>query len=153
MKAGREEVRRIALATIAWCRILHENGDGWPSDADVDHSALLNRLLDGKAPLPEPPPLSFSYPWYELVDTGAADAFRVFEPAVAMAEALGPDHLVINQSREWIIRDRGEGWWLVQWKGVGSLYRVEPTTLYGTSFVRGAPERVPYPGWRLTRSE
>lgn len=31
---------------------------------DVDHSSLLNRLLDGKPPLPEPPPLSHAYPVY-----------------------------------------------------------------------------------------
>lgn len=32
--------------------------------ADVDHSALLVRLLEGKEPLPEPPPLEHAYPVY-----------------------------------------------------------------------------------------
>lgn len=32
--------------------------------ADVDHSALLVRLLEGKAPLPEPPPTQHAYPVY-----------------------------------------------------------------------------------------
>src|SRR3990167_5429034 len=32
--------------------------------ADVDHSALLKRLLSGKEPLQEPPPLDHSYPVY-----------------------------------------------------------------------------------------
>lgn len=32
--------------------------------ADADHSALLWRLLSGKEPLPEPPPLEHSYPVY-----------------------------------------------------------------------------------------
>ena len=31
---------------------------------DVDHSALLYRLLSGKEPLPEPPPLEHAYPKY-----------------------------------------------------------------------------------------
>lgn len=31
---------------------------------DVDHSALLYRLLRGRDPLPEPPPLAHSYPVY-----------------------------------------------------------------------------------------
>jgi hypothetical protein len=32
--------------------------------ADADHSALLWRLLEGKEPLPEPPPLEHAYPVY-----------------------------------------------------------------------------------------
>lgn len=36
--------------------------------ADVDHSALLIRLLEGKDPLPEPPPLRHAYPDYEAVE-------------------------------------------------------------------------------------
>lgn len=31
---------------------------------DADHSALLWRLLEGKEPLPEPPPLENAYPVY-----------------------------------------------------------------------------------------
>lgn len=31
---------------------------------DADHSALLWRLLSGKEPLPEPPPLDHAYPVY-----------------------------------------------------------------------------------------
>ena len=31
---------------------------------DADHSALLWRLLEGKEPLPEPPPLKHAYPDY-----------------------------------------------------------------------------------------
>ncbi len=32
--------------------------------ADVDHSALLFRLLRGREPLPEPPPKEHAYPVY-----------------------------------------------------------------------------------------
>lgn len=32
--------------------------------AEVDHSALLSRILDGDAPLAEPPPKSHGYPEY-----------------------------------------------------------------------------------------
>jgi hypothetical protein len=31
---------------------------------DAEHSALLMRLLEGKEPLPEPPPLKNAYPDY-----------------------------------------------------------------------------------------
>lgn len=37
-------------------------GEGHPK------SALFARLLDGKSPLPFPPPLYFSFPWYEIFD-------------------------------------------------------------------------------------
>ncbi len=34
-------------------------------DVEVDHSALLTRILDGKDPLPEKPPLKDGYPDYQ----------------------------------------------------------------------------------------
>lgn len=36
--------------------------------AEVDHSALLQRLLQGKLPLPVPPPKRHAYPDYEAVE-------------------------------------------------------------------------------------
>ena len=46
-------------------------GDGFKPEflaskiaVDADHSALLRRLMDGKDPLPDPPPLQNSYPVY-----------------------------------------------------------------------------------------
>lgn len=36
--------------------------------ADADHSALLYRLLSGKEPLPEPPPLRYGYPDYAAAE-------------------------------------------------------------------------------------
>jgi hypothetical protein len=36
-------------------------------------SSLFARLLDGKAPLLFPPPTSFSYPWYQLIEDGFSD--------------------------------------------------------------------------------
>lgn len=38
--------------------------------ADALHSALLHRLLEGKDPLPEPPPLRGGYPDYGAVEEG-----------------------------------------------------------------------------------
>lgn len=37
-----------------------------PASADVDHSCLLPRLLEGKLALPKPPPIVFSRPCYPL---------------------------------------------------------------------------------------
>ncbi len=36
-------------------------------------SRLFARLLQGKPPLPVPPPTSFSYPWYELIEDGFSE--------------------------------------------------------------------------------
>lgn len=36
---------------------------------DCRKSSLMNRLLEGKAALDTPPPTSFSYPWYAIVET------------------------------------------------------------------------------------
>jgi len=41
---------------------------GVVSVADIQHSALLYRLLSGKPLLPDPPPKAYSYPWYELAE-------------------------------------------------------------------------------------
>jgi len=43
------------------------------SAADIDHSSLLRRLLEGKPIYKKAPPRAFSYPWYELLDTGTAE--------------------------------------------------------------------------------
>jgi hypothetical protein len=45
----REDHARVVLTQLA---------------ADVDHSALLWRLLEGKEPLVDPPPLDHGYPVY-----------------------------------------------------------------------------------------
>lgn len=42
-----------------------------PTYADVTHSALLSRLLSGKAPTGHVPPLAFAYPWHELEEGNA----------------------------------------------------------------------------------
>lgn len=41
--------------------------------ADIEHSPLLLRLLSGKDPLPEPPPLAHGYPNYKAVEEDSDD--------------------------------------------------------------------------------
>ena len=90
-------------AFFQWLKICEAQGYDLPMDRRslkirADHSALLERLLEGKEPLQEPPPRAFGYPWYDLVETGEGDAMEVFE-----AEG----GLVINQE-PWIILQRVE---------------------------------------------
>ena len=54
---------------LRWLEIRQQEGKPFPISlfnlkADIDHSALLQRLLAGKEPLPHPPLLKHSYPDY-----------------------------------------------------------------------------------------
>jgi len=70
------EVRRAVLAVLRWQRLrsphLASHQPAIPTDADADHSALLERLLGGQEPFAAPPPTSHSYPWYDLIEKGWA---------------------------------------------------------------------------------
>lgn len=82
---------------------------------DVAHSALLRRLLDGKEPLPEPPPKAMSYPWYDLVEQGKGEPFEVFE--------LNSKELVINQYRWRILEKIGPQEWTVTYGSGATTWR------------------------------
>lgn len=62
--------KETVLAVIKWIETKKEwETDELPGDADIDHSALLHRLLvEKKDLLSHPPPRNYSYPWYEIVD-------------------------------------------------------------------------------------
>lgn len=100
-------------------------GYSFPSDADIDHSTLLDRLLNGKQFLPEPPPLAFSYPMYSLAETGSYTPHEVL---------IDKDHnsVVIDQSRWQIVqvlyglthRECGPSY-VVKWQNQQTLYKLE----------------------------
>lgn len=58
-------------------------------------SALFARLLDGKAALPFPPPTSYSYPWYEVIE--GQGPFKVLVDVGDSAHWGGRATLGINQ--------------------------------------------------------
>lgn len=67
------EEQRIARAVVQWIAIKTKFEERYdplkgPTPADIDHSSLLRRLLDGKEALALPPPKRFSYPDYSLVE-------------------------------------------------------------------------------------
>ncbi len=76
------DVWPIVHACLEYVRVARREGyterlgcpDGVPTDIDAQHSALLPRLLSGKKPLPEPPPLRHSYPDYAAVEEARHDA-------------------------------------------------------------------------------
>lgn len=71
-----------ALFTVL--EIREQNGYDFPANlgnfmANVRKSALFQRILSGKEPLPIPPPKSYAYPWYELIDNGFSFPYEVWE--------------------------------------------------------------------------
>jgi hypothetical protein len=69
--------RKLLNGLLLWIRTAHGAGYGpgsevpelWlPTESDVMKSALFERIRSGKAPLPEPPPISLACPWYALVE-------------------------------------------------------------------------------------
>ncbi len=90
----REQIGFAIKAMSSYTRILEEQKKGSPTPADIDHSALLNRLLSGKEPFPEPPPLFYGYPCYELEEGEQVVVGSIFHDR--------PNNRVaINQSRDW----------------------------------------------------
>ncbi len=86
-----------------------------PTDVDADHSSLLFRLLEGKEPLPQPPPRAYSYPWYSLVETGGpelCEAYPHFDDYMKMGHER--PFAVVNQSL-WKIVGKDGDTYLLEW--------------------------------------
>lgn len=76
-----------------------------PSTADVTHSALLMRILGGRKPHTVPPPRSYSYPWYELLEPGNEGKDFQCEASVWLRGEDGVEtDLLINQTRWSILK-------------------------------------------------
>lgn len=133
-----------ALERMAeWVRVKEYESENMPnvrmwnslkiSAADVDHSVLLRRLLEGKRPFKVPPPLSFSYPWYEVMDGKVHIVFEVW------FDSKQP-RVVLNQTSWNVLRTEGdvyiiqngrdkEEWKL--WKRPDEELAVDKTTFAG----------------------
>jgi hypothetical protein len=81
---------------------------------DLAHSPLFQRILEGKTVYPDPPPVSHSYPWYDLVETGEGEPITVFEDGHGFGGKKG-EHLCINQNMWKIVEKRGPEEWVVQY--------------------------------------
>lgn len=90
--------------------ILTESGGLLIGGQEPGHpkSALFARLLNGRDPLPYPPPTSFSYPWYAVIEEPgpfrSGDVYCEIPPA-DVQDAGAPPVLWINQ-HGWTIQAR-----------------------------------------------
>lgn len=77
-------------------------------------SALFSRLLEGKAALPYPPPTSFSYPWYDIIEKPGPHQVSigggVSVAGIAHCDGgMGSDcHIVLNQC-PWNVLRKNDG--------------------------------------------
>lgn len=144
-----EEARRVLACVKRWLTIRERWEDrsrpftnGLQLCADIDHSSLLQRLLDGKEPLPEPPPRAHSYPWYELVEQGAGWAREVW-----WSDAL--KMLVVAQSPQWeLVEAVDANTYRARYRPDGPIYRITRGALPVTSLLDPPPV---VEGWHLER--
>lgn len=94
------DVKILLQDVFLWIRTAREaygQLDWLPTLADVDHSALFQRIRSGKKPLPFPPGRAFSYPRYELYDEPDVE-HKAVEAWVPKMPDLAGD-IIIDQMR------------------------------------------------------
>jgi len=79
--ASSQETQKLIAAAATWGRVAEREGysefglvsgnvSGFAQGPDIiEKSALLQRLMGGKEPLIYRPPTSYSYPWYEVIES------------------------------------------------------------------------------------
>lgn len=99
--ASQVEVEFACKAVSTWMKICNENNKG-TSYIDVDHSALLRRILSGGSIHKFPPPKSYSYPDWSLVEKEEIEISGFHE------YRLDENIVVVNQSPEyeWVDKEK-----------------------------------------------
>jgi hypothetical protein len=100
-----EQQERFEWALAEYARIQERNNKAGPNTIEAGllpllhhypnpKSALFARLLNGTPALPHPPPTSFSYPWYSLIDDGFSDNVSID----GFSEGFGKPGIIINHA-------------------------------------------------------
>ncbi|MBI1890852.1 MAG: hypothetical protein HYS18_09415 [Burkholderiales bacterium] len=105
-----EQRSRYSWAVAEYTRIQKENherivgmGKVPKAHAPSPQSALFARLLEGKAPLPYPPPTTYSYPWYDIIEKPGK--YHVSVSGVHVED--GHESIELNQCTWPILRKSG----------------------------------------------
>ena len=97
-----------------WLEIREQEGYELPKtgsdfDMEADHSlrgGLLGWLVAGNKPLPNPPPVSFSRPWHDLVAKGRDEGFMdVYPMSPEQSQAYGLDRMLNLNQRLWVLEE------------------------------------------------
>lgn len=120
--------------------------DSPPRLVDMEKSCLLGRMtMEGKPPLPEPPPTCFSAPWYNLIEDGHAhlwlNEFTVYGPYDDQSDF---ERIINIGQRKWFVFAEDERGILCKYKRDGDLWRLrklepeERTVAGGQNYQTGA---------------
>jgi hypothetical protein len=118
------EAWRGIMCFLRWIQVRAQNGHAVPNflpgiEADLFHSMLLRRLLDGKEPLPFPPPESFGKGWYALLEAGGAENVNV------RRWEWSPDtKIAINDDVWTILENRSPSEFVVTYREGGERFRL-----------------------------
>lgn len=105
--------------------------DGGAGD---EKSALFARLLSGRAALPYPPPTSYSYPWYEIIEEPGPFPVTISGPLAADGRQGAAEEMVIDQCAWTIVASNSAAAKL--FKLQAELERLEaPATIEGNNRV------------------
>jgi hypothetical protein len=146
--------KHVAYSILEWIKVAREaykKPDWLPANADVDHSALLMRILSGDKPQKNPPPTAFSYPWYDLFDDAPFTDHPVVDVYVRTDLGAGPT-VVINQSVWNIIEVIEENMhYIVKYPPNEELFDLKFKAYTKKQYLRSTKEmvNVPAEGWFL----
>ena len=111
-----KQVEFAAQCMAQYLRVLEDEGRGLARAVDVDHSALLRRILSGKKPLPQPPPKRYSYPCYSLGEGLETEIQDLRERDYGDGERV-----IVDQCSDWVWEDKDKGF--LKHLPTGHLYR------------------------------
>jgi hypothetical protein len=139
--------------------IRQENGMDFPNDLNhlkitIRKSALFHRMMEGKEPLPEPPPRAFSYPWYEIIEDGYGyphEVWEATEKAFVDFPAIG-----IDQSIWKLIEKLGDNDYIVSYL-YGKDQKVSESKWHVYPIASRVPQNPKYPSsnylWKIEKVE
>lgn len=122
------EESHVVDVLIEWLKVRDRGGRPLPLGYDgladeFENSALLHRMLTGRAPLAAAPPRSYGQPWYALVEDGVAADCEL----VPLKDRLGASPKVSINQTAWEVVEAADGRYVVRYGGGEELYVAERT--------------------------
>lgn len=119
-----DQIHAVWRAVQIWQRVYFDaKGEHLEfTQANLQKSCLLGRLLrDGKPPLPNPPPLAYSAPWYSLIENGRAqitarDIYAGYDGYMLICQDRWEIVSKSEHDEQWALthRNTGEVRWLLR---------------------------------------
>ena len=132
-------------AVHKWITTCKENGRNY-EPVDVDHSALLQRLLGGGTLHENPPPLRFSYPAWSMVEDEIIPIHEMYE----CHHNSFPGKISVDQHPEYVWEDKEKK--IIKHERLGILYQYYEEEVTGNRLDKGGQkEEYKYIGKFLKR--